>query len=156
VLGGLFVCRRDFERLFKILINDGTRDDGVDDGVGEGKVLSMTVAESDVLGPNGHGEMKTNKEADGNSNDGGDSDSIVILEAGRHVKVDVQIGRGKNLFADLPANHEGNDGEKDGEEEGYSQFRKGVSRKDLDEPRVTLEDAKEAGHGGEGTNIREG
>jgi len=33
VLGGLFVCGGDFERLLKILINDGARDDGVDDGV---------------------------------------------------------------------------------------------------------------------------
>jgi len=155
VLGGLFVCGRDFERLLKILINDGARDDGVDDGVGEGEVLSMTVAEGDVVGTNGHGEMKTNKEADANGNDDGGSDSIVILETGRHVKIEFQIGHGKNLIADLPANHEGNEGKKDGEEEGYSQLRKGVSRKDLDEPGVTLEDTEEASHGGEGTNVRE-
>jgi hypothetical protein len=156
VLGGLFVCGRDFESLLKILINDSTRDDGVDDGVGEGEVLSVTIAESDVIGTNGHGEMKTNKEPNANGNDGCGGDSIVILEAGRQVKLEVEIRHGKNLIADLPANHEGNDGQKDGEEEGYTQLGKGVSRKDLDKSGITLENAEEASHGSEGTNVRKG
>jgi len=131
------------------------RDDGVDDGVREGEVLCVVVAEGDIVGTNGHGEVKANEKTDANGDDDGGGDSIVILEAGLHVKVKFHVGLVEELIADVVANHEGDKGHENGESKRYGQLCKGVGGKDLDEPGITPEDAKEAGEGGDRTNVRE-